>query len=474
MPTETERPALRTHLSHIYKPEQVVAAFNTGYSLLRDHAKSGKLSGAFDQKQIEEDLKVTEWSLGQAGVGKYGLTLGAATNFTIPHEFSRSKRDDESRTTVDIEAGVVSSGVSRHLYRLETLHREEAAALNNMKGKGWLTDEDTRRKSTDLTYRFNYLGQVLTDNSLKYSHHFYDETHPDWEPVVEYYAGVVRHFNESGLDSSLAPSLEHSEEDWHNAIKQIKEMSLLILPPEDAVMDSSKGRNRWYSGCLPTGCLPIASGLALITLVAVSLSDCNPFITPTANRPEASPTAQIAAKPVGPEVGIVQGVPTVEIRPTLVPQGEVAPADEECVPDNIISITEIVQPGDRDANRIYYYPNKVNSSGDSVKGLFEKELASAYVKDNPFSDEAIRYSLRNQKNDGRDIASSDPDLLLLIDEAKEFYGQDISDAAILAFIDSIKRNNPDGTLDKDKIIANQFKAQSPSSILHRLQALKRG
>jgi hypothetical protein len=95
-------------------------------------------------------------------------------------------------------------------------------------------------------------------------------------------------------------------------------------------------------------------------------------------------------------------------------------------------IIEIKQEGDADANRIYRYPNRVNPTGDSAKGLFNKELVNTYVKANPYSDAAIRYNLRNQRNEGRDVQASDPDLLVLLDEARLFYGQNVGDAAFLA------------------------------------------
>jgi hypothetical protein len=438
----------------------IIEAFNTGLIVLE---RPNLFPGS------SRKLTTTQRSLTDLGLDSRGLKDGQLAQGLVSHRFSRTGEK------LQFIMGVFTAGV---IEALETDAKSEATKLDN------LLQRDAHRFPTNLS-AIN--GHTTLERTLeaqaellkKYSTPFtdmYDVTslHPDIQAIVEYYAWMT-HSNRS-LDSAVEPSLAHNEADWSHTIRMLQNESILRLPVEASMTVAEKGRSRWGK-IWPLGCISvpfIAGGAALMLAV------CDDQNRSTEALPSVPPVVATVAAQGQPPIGIIPPIfvpkPEANISApeaaTTSPITELTPEPAECDSGMDITIIEIKREGDSDANRIYRYPNRVNPAGDSAKGLFDKELVNSYVKDNPYSDPAIRYSLRNQTNEGRGVPPSDQDLLVLLDEARLFYGQPVTDAAFLAWMDSIRRNNPSGTIVGDLINADQFKSQSPESILKRLQAIQ--
>jgi hypothetical protein len=466
-----------TPQAHLYTPDRVRQSFNYGLAMLEKRAKPVDDIQTLLVDRARKRLAMTEGSLEMMGFSKSGLSSGRPTEGDFRHVFSRTGEE------IEFASGVFTAGPINELNFLSSLEMMKAQDLMNRLKDGIDLDPQTIENHLYLAESCKEAAQTLEENSVPYAKYYdFDGNHPDIEAIKEAYAYFFIH-SKNGLESTIDPSLAHNQADWYQTIRRLQEERILKLPPEAIVNKEAVGKKRFFKGCLPI----ITQGIG-IAAVALMFTECNPFLNNGEPKPAASPSPLVAEKPSGvPAVGIINGVPTVEIRQspganptpifkphleaqTSIPPTEAAEANPNCVSDMEMVIIEIKQEGDADANRIYRYPNRVNPAGDSAKGLFDKELVNSYVKDNPNSETAISYSLRNQRNEGRDVQASNPDLLTMLDEARIFYGQPVTDAAFLAWVDSIRRNNPPGTLRGDLLNAPEFRAQSPESIIKRLQA----
>ena len=479
------RPDKSGTLSRGYTPDQVINAFNTALTVLR--GRTNPVMGEAT-RMAQQGVAVTEKSLQTMGLDPQGIKPGDITEGLISHTFSRTGED------ITFNGGVFVGQLIDGLSAQARLHHSLARDIHQASLKGFPTDRETIMNELASHRRYNTLADILRNSSVPYKDRYpFDSDNLDMEAIKEFFAYQFVHEIPT-LDSNLEESsLAHRDQDWNRAADDLlNHESILIVPPSELVTTDGRGSRRWYTGWglfsqtdgskdekekKGVGCFPwFVLGVGALVLAR----QCDPLAAPQENQPQPSPSPLAAEKPAGaPVVGVINGVPTVEIRPApeddvFTPETAVlSPPQAECEPGMDIITIEIKREGDSDANRIYRYPNRVNLAGDSAKGLFDKELVNSYVKDNPYSDTAIRYSLSNQRNEGRDVQESDPDLLALLDEARLFYGQPVTDSAYLTWVDSIKRNNPPGTIVGDLINAKEFRSQDPRSLIRRLQAIPR-
>lgn len=457
-----------------YTRPQVVDALKRSYQLVSgDNLTLDPLVRSTDPRSahIKRAYERTKSGLILAnGSAELPTFTDLKTDFTLKHDFSRTGEQFEFQEKLPV------ADLIAYLERVGFYE----ASMRYIALFGEVPDSDEQLATFNREAgQFDRLAKILTASSSPFIYSDLDlddkEQREIWESRNEL-ESTFRHFNEF-YDSETTDPKDHSEDDWYRSNNRLRLERGLILPPEEVIAESTKGSRKWW-GCLPL----IAAGLGMAAIVCA---------TQPTGREQLPPVVATAAAKGQPPIGIIPP-PEGIVRPIFAPkpeasptpaasdapssqpenQPEVAQRAADCVPEMEVIITEIVQQGDSDAKRIYRYPNRVNPEGDSVKGLFEKELAALYAKANPYSDQAIRFNLRNQPNEGRNVAAGDADLAILLDEARLFYGADVSDAAYLAFIDSIRRNNPPGTIVGDLINNREFKSQAPESLIKRLQSAK--